>query len=282
MQEVYVQRFRFPSASFKLVTPSTAEHSLTRLPRDFLNFNISMKMIDIISFDVDKLLVWFSKFSPSRILASICKVGRDAWNSFRKWFFGINFDHHEWLVDQFMPLMPYYTEAMEESPEKLKLEDCLEIDLSVEEYFNEDIQAFKEDKETGERTMLFDNGTPRFEKKAVRRQTKKIKKGHVEAAIAAVEAKIRNRHMIYGEDMGLVDEAAVRATAGDICGELKINEHHSKLLIYSAAYRAMTPDHDSINAVKLAYNPKSAARRTLVSTIRDNKSFGGFKSLEDF
>lgn len=237
-----------------------------------------MAIMEFALFDVDKLLVWISKFSPSRILTAVCKAGQDAWNSFRKWFFGLDFDAHEWAVDHFMPLIPDYTERMEQlnlgekaSINKVKkLEDCLEFDKAVEEYYNEETQQTDE------------NGNVTWLRAPARRQIKKIKEGHVQDAIAAVEARIRNRHMIYGDDISLVDEAAVRATAIDICGEMKINEHHSKVLIYAAAYRAMTPDQDSLDAVKMAYNPKSQARRSLVTAVRKNISFGGFKSLEDF
>lgn len=236
-----------------------------------------MAVLDFFLFDVDKLLVWVSKFNPTRILSAICKAGVEVWNHFRKWFFGLNFDKHEWAIDAFMPILPQFTSDMEEVVRRqtaenraVRLEECLELDLATEEYDNEQIW---EESEDGVRRMVLKNA---------RRQVKKIKAGMVEAAIAAVEARIRNRHMIYGDDMNIIDEAAVRATALDICGEFKINEHCTKTLIYAAAYRAMTPDQASVDAVKMAYNPKSQARRTLVSVVRKNVSFGGFKSLEDF
>nr|UZP17200.1 RNA-dependent RNA polymerase [Carnation ringspot virus]UZP17204.1 RNA-dependent RNA polymerase [Carnation ringspot virus] len=236
-----------------------------------------MAIFELFSFDIDKLLVWVSKFSPGKILSAICRLGLDSWNNFRKWFFGLNFDKHEWAVDHFMPLMPRFSSDMDEVAKRIvtpkskpKLEDCLEIDTAVEEYFNEECFEPQED------------GSMKLKRVAARRQIKRVRSGMIEDAISAVEARIRNRHMIMGDDMGLVDEAAVRATAMDICGEYKINEHHTRCIIYAAAYRAMTPDQESIDATKMAYNPKSQARRDLVSILRKNISFGGFKSLEDF
>lgn len=229
-------------------------------------------------FTIDRFLVWVSKFSPSKILDTICNQGVKLWNKFRMWFFGINFDAHEWALDMFMPLMPAATERMERrvademvaEVESEKLEDCLEIDECVQEYYNEDVNRVDE------------KGVVTTDKKAQRRQIKKIKNGCVEKAIRCVTRRIRNRHMIYGDDMGKIDEAAVRATANDICGEFRINETHTTVLVYSASYLALTPDQKSIDAVKLAYNPKSKARRTLVSTLRESTSWPCFKGLEDF
>ncbi|AAA47455.1 ORF1 [Sweet clover necrotic mosaic virus] len=236
-----------------------------------------MGFISFSLFDVDKLLVWVSKFNPGKILSSICNLGVDCWNRFRKWFFGLNFDAHMWAVDAFMLLMPFYTEQMERvvddfcsETQESKLEDCLELDPSVNEFFDEEV--YKRDEE----------GVMVLQRTSSRKHIKRVRAGMMQAAIKAVEKRITNRHTIFGDDMGKVDEAAVRATASDICGEFKINEHHTNVLVYAAAYLAMTPDQRSIDSVKLAYNPKSQARRTLVTAVRENKAVAGFKSLEDF
>nr|QXV86633.1 replicase-associated protein [Tombusviridae sp.] len=236
-----------------------------------------MAILDMFLFDVDKLLVWVSKFNPTRVLTAICRAGVDMWNHFRKWFFGLNFDHHEWAVQAFMPLMPQFTFDMEDVIKRqtsdnteLKLEDCLELDMATEQYYNEEL--YKED----------DKGNMKMEIKSHRRQIKKIRAGMVEAAIRAVEKRIRNRHSIYGDDMNTIDEQAVRLTAADICGEFKINENDSNKLIFSAAYRAMTPDQTGVDALKLAYNPVSQDRRALVSAIRRHVSCVGLRPLGDF
>jgi hypothetical protein len=105
-----------------------------------------MAIIDIFTFNIDNLLVWLSKFNPERILRAICNAGKSVWDAWRCFFFGINFNKHEWALDAFMPYIPSYTEQMEDVYSRITadvleepIEDLLELDFEVEEYFQRDV-----------------------------------------------------------------------------------------------------------------------------------------------
>lgn len=306
------------------------------------------KAIELLFFSIEELLVWISKFNPDRILDAICRAGRDVWNAWRRFFFGINFDKHEWALNAFMPSMPKYTEKMESAYERILsetvpigLEDCLEHDFQESEWYREDVfddseesspeqvvpvelaprgfgsleepveepepvygphpRHMYEDLSDEEFDRLMDLPHPttshievdsaaaesickqrKYNKKNARNQRTKVKPGFIKLAVDALVARLRVRHNITDQGMNAIDEAAMRASASDICASLKINEHHTNTLVHAAAYIALTPDERSIDAVKLAYNPTASARRTLVSTLRKTIWCGGFKSLEDF
>lgn len=121
-----------------------------------------------------------------------------------------------------------------------------------------------------------------YNKKNARNQRTRVKKGYMTAAIKAMSNRLRARHMITDDSMSVVDEAAMRASAGDICASLKINECHTLALIQAAAYLSLVPDSKAIDALKLAYNPQAAHRRSFVSVLRNSTYFGHFSSLEDF
>lgn len=321
------------------------------------------QVIDIFAFNIEKLLVWIGKFNPDRILDAICRAGRDVWNAWRKFFFGLDFDKHVYVLNMFLPRMPRFTERMESVYERvlsedvpMSLEDCLEHDIEVQPWYRRDIYGEEkgedgkpvrrmvpcreevsgtsepvpaelaprgfgafDDEDIEEPALVYgphEEGmydalseeefdkildvpfptTPdvnvalakqkceelAYNRKEAREQRTRVRPGYMKKAIEAVVAHLRVNHNIMDQGMNVVDEAAMRVSATDLCVKYKLNTGCTLAIVQSASYLALVPDEKSIDAVKLAYNPQASGRRTLISTLRKTIWAGDFKSLEDF
>jgi len=222
----------------------------------------------------------FSSTKLNMFTAWMRKQGRDYWMTFKAWFWGLNCDDHEELVRKIVPVMPIVEDSFDQLEKRVdhvsdaeKFEECIEIDLSDNSHFNE---VFKQDL-TGSETAEDDrHAVALFNQKAGRRQRHRIRSKFIERACTALEIQLRTKHGLVPANE--LNEQALKMSAIEICRMYNINDADTSLLVQRSVYRAMIPDQQQMDAIRIIYNSETSGRRAAVEAIRNSEAFAHYKS----
>lgn len=232
-------------------------------------------MFSVVSFDslVSWVLKNFTITKLSMLTGFLMKQGKNYWIGFKSWFWGLNCDLHEALVRKMLPIMPVIDDEFDKLEERVEsicdaenLSECLEIDLSINEEFNENWETKDDGSDVDVVKAL----------KARRKQTHRIRDGKMAAANRAVEIMLRTKHgIVPGNEL---NEHALRMSAQEICRSYSINSVDTYMLTNAPVMKAMVPDQTQMDALRVIYNQESASRRSTVEALRSSESFSHFKS----
>jgi hypothetical protein len=225
-----------------------------------------------------ELAQWISKkFTINNINTLVnyfFKQGRQFWISFKSWFWGLNCEIHETLVRKILPIMPVVEDSLDLLEARVEmladtenLTECLELDYSCNEEFNE-TYAKGSDNDQGKDRVL--------ELKAKRKQKHRIKEGYMGRAVLAVEIMLRTKHgLVPGNEL---NEHALRMSAQEICRDHSVNSLDTYFLTQAPVMKAMIPDQRQMDALRVIYNSESSARRSTVEALRGSEAYSHFKS----
>jgi len=190
--------------------------------------------------------------------------------NFKAWFWGLNCDNHAQLVRKIVPVMPIIEDsfdALERRTDAVadeeKFEECIEIDISSNDQFNQQI-------------MVENEGTTTFDRKAARKQRHKIKEFFLEKACRAVEIQLRTKHGLVPSNE--LNEQALRMSAVEICRFYNMNDMDTMLLSMKPVYKAMIPDQQQMDALRIIYNSETSGRVATVEALRNSASYAHFTS----
>nr|UHS72287.1 MAG: hypothetical protein 1 [Regressovirinae sp.] len=232
-------------------------------------------MISIISFE--SLIGWIGRNLTYNRLNQftnfIMKQGKGYWMSFKSWFWGLNCEMHEMLVRKIVPVMPIIDDEFDKLEARVeqvadfeKLSECLEIDLSKNEEFNESWETRNDGSDVD---AVKGN-------KARRKQTHKIREFFMQKACVAVEMMLRTKHgLVPGNEL---NEHALRMSAAEICRSYNINVLDTYILTHKPVMMAMIPDQTQMDALRVIYNSETAGRRATVEALRNSEQYSHFKS----
>jgi hypothetical protein len=204
----------------------------------------------------------------------ILKQGKQYWMSFKSWFWGLNCDNHEALVRNLLPIMPVTEDAFDKLAARVeqvsdalifdKFEECIEMDMSCNEEFNQDLVVKKEGEEDT------------FNRKAGVKQRHRIKDGKLSHACKAIELQLRTKHgLVPGNEL---NEAALRMTALETCKMYNMNDIDTYYLCRKPVMMAMIPDQMQMDAIRCIYNGETSARRATAEALRASESYAHFTS----
>jgi hypothetical protein len=111
-------------------------------------------------------------------------------------------------------------------------------------------------------------------KKEARKQTHKIIEGHINDAIRAVEVQVRTKHGLVPSNE--LNEQALRMTALEICKSYNMNDMDTALIVNKAAYMAMIPDQQQMDAIRIIYNSETQSRLNTIEALRMSAEYSAF------
>jgi hypothetical protein len=232
-------------------------------------------VISIITFE--SLFRWLSKnitFNKiSQFHSFVIKQGRNYWMNFKSWFWGLNCDLHEALVRKIVPIMPVVDDEFDRLEARVdaiadaeKLSECLELDISINEEFNESWETRDDGTDVDAVKSL----------KAKRKQTHKIRKFQMGNACRAVEIMLRTKHgVVPGNEL---NEHALRMSAIEICRQYNINSVDTYILTNKPVMMAMIPDQRQMDAIRVLYNQETSGRRATIEALRNSEQYSHYKS----
>jgi hypothetical protein len=203
----------------------------------------------------------------------IMKQGKNYWMNFKSWFWGLNCDLHEMLVRKIVPVMPVIDDEFDKLEQRVdavadaeKLSECLELDMSINEEFNENWETRDDGSDADVVKSL----------KAKRKQTHKIREFQMGNACRAVEIMLRTKHgVVPGNEL---NEHALRMSAIEICRQYNINPIDTYILTNKPVVMAMIPDQRQMDAIRVLYNQETSGRRATIEALRNSEQYSHFKS----
>lgn len=216
-------------------------------------------------------------------LKSIVKLflekGREWYQMFVGWFWTVDLDRYENLVHKVVPVMSSMDDDFialekrmtENSSEPASLEDCLELAPHAELQDQVLPGLGVSYVEATEENMKGDSGAFDMEKiKALRKERRKIKSGHIMQAAKVLAKTGRLSHDIMTATH--LDRQAVIMTLRRECQRVNLNTRDTDILVHAATWQVMTPSQNVVDSVSLTWNPSSEAIR---KHCRNLMSFGG-------
>jgi hypothetical protein len=190
----------------------------------------------------------------------LLKCGRELYINFKVWFIGLNTDRYAELVEKVIPVLHDAEDNMRQVEERLEQlsddmmnpEDCLEIDISQNEWVNEEI--LKEGKVVKELALK------------QRKKIRTFRRGEFERAI---EAQLRLKH--WNVDANRMNENAINHSARLLCDSYQLNMMDTFATVMRVVPRVLVPNQNTMDALSIIYNQKSQNLRLRAEALRKSE-----------
>jgi hypothetical protein len=185
----------------------------------------------------------------------IMKCGRELYVNFKVWFIGLDTTRYGELVDATIPVMMDMEDSMRDVEERLEkvsdqmmcMEDCLEVDMSLNTWVNEE---------------------------DMKKQRKMIAKGRRDDFERGLEAKLRMKH--WNPDANRMNENAINHTARLICEQYNLGDKDTFASVMRVVPRVLVPDQVMMDALSIIYNTRAQQRRMRSDALRKTEALPYF------